>query len=410
MIRWSVAFLIAFALLSDIPNAQADVHLTARVRTQESGGKVWLREEPSAGRPGRGLQLLTNGSSVEFDVDKLLELIGNSTSTEARVRFFSQDSCSAFQSAWKEMLAPASLSGQKYHYLPVSVGSQKGFVSVEYLSASGLRCEDLRKALLAKMVTPAGVCDVACVWNGVTSNPGIENWAQILAATTGGLPGALRFSKEVAEICPNLKLESRIASLPQPVTVCDQVPAGSLAKIRCQALEQAPELTPYALDAALVYFARNRSRIRNQSVLSVVDFSLPAHQKRMFVIDLQSGALEKYLVAHGEGSGMGLYPTEFSNRPGSNQSSIGPYLTGDIIESPRWGDAMLLEGQSSTNSNAISREVIFHSAPTVSDDNYARGFYFLSQGCLTVDPLYVDPLRRRLTGRSLIYVQGPRPG
>ena len=66
-------------------------------------------------------------------------------------------------------------------------------------------------------------------------------------------------------------------------------------------------------------------KITNDKIISIVDFSQPSYKKRLFVIDL-----EKYkvvfntYVAHGVNSGK-EYAEQFSNRPESNQSSLGFY-------------------------------------------------------------------------------------
>ncbi|MCA6494939.1 MAG: murein L,D-transpeptidase catalytic domain family protein, partial [Chitinophagaceae bacterium] len=70
-------------------------------------------------------------------------------------------------------------------------------------------------------------------------------------------------------------------------------------------------------------------KIRKDNILSILDFSLPSGQKRMFVIDLELGRLLfNTYVSHGRNSGNEL-PTKFSNRINSNQSSLGFFITGD---------------------------------------------------------------------------------
>jgi hypothetical protein len=98
------------------------------------------------------------------------------------------------------------------------------------------------------------------------------------------------------------------------------------------------------LDLALQAYrcAQHEGRFR-RPLLTVIDYSLPSSQARLWVIDLDRRAiLNNELVAHGNGSGDNL-ATRFSNRPGSHQSSLGLFRT-DETYTGEFGYALRLSG------------------------------------------------------------------
>lgn len=102
-------------------------------------------------------------------------------------------------------------------------------------------------------------------------------------------------------------------------------------------------------------------KIRRKDIITVIDFSKPSNQDRLFIIDLcDRKILRKSVVAHGVNSG-GLYATKFSNDQNSHQSSLGFYLTSSTY-SGKYDLALRLEGLEYSNSHANSRGVVMHAA------------------------------------------------
>src|SRR5262245_50602291 len=63
--------------------------------------------------------------------------------------------------------------------------------------------------------------------------------------------------------------------------------------------------------------------------LTVIDYSRPSTEKRLWVFDLEMRELlYQELVAHGQGSGENL-ATTFSNEPNTHASSLGLFTTAD---------------------------------------------------------------------------------
>src|SRR3954470_15020307 len=69
--------------------------------------------------------------------------------------------------------------------------------------------------------------------------------------------------------------------------------------------------------------------VSDPHTLTVIDYSKPSTEKRLFVYDLNSKAvLYSEYVAHGSGSGENL-ATRFSNEPDTHATSLGLFVTED---------------------------------------------------------------------------------
>jgi hypothetical protein len=82
---------------------------------------------------------------------------------------------------------------------------------------------------------------------------------------------------------------------------------------------QSNGMEPQVFDKALQGFAKlsEAGKIANMEKLTIIDFSQPSNQKRLYVIDLDKRqVLFQSLVAHGRGTGA-LWATSFSNQPSS---------------------------------------------------------------------------------------------
>src|SRR4051812_48404075 len=77
-----------------------------------------------------------------------------------------------------------------------------------------------------------------------------------------------------------------------------------LAALKTQLRAEHPEIPDAAVSKAFGYYAANYSRLGNPDVLTIIDFDLPSTARRMYVIDMRSGEVEPYLVAHGKNTGV----------------------------------------------------------------------------------------------------------
>ena|GEM_PF-2530322 len=128
--------------------------------------------------------------------------------------------------------------------------------------------------------------------------------------------------------------------------------------------------------------------LSNSAVYSVIDFSQPSTQQRLWVVDMETGQLLlQDRVSHGSGSNSPSDPamaSTFSNMEGSHQSSLGLALTAETYEGSN-GYSLRLDGLEDANSNMRARAIVVHGA-SYAEDSFveANGYLGRSNGCPAV--------------------------
>ena len=149
-------------------------------------------------------------------------------------------------------------------------------------------------------------------------------------------------------------------------------------------------------------------KIANDRVISIVDFSQPSSKKRLFIIDLdrQKVVFNTY-VAHGVNSGK-EYAEQFSNRPESNQSSLGFYETMDTYNGKN-GYSLHLQGlEKGINDNADSRAIVMHGADYVSEGFIqSQGYLGRSWGCPAVPEKLHKPIINTIKNGTCLFIYSP---
>lgn len=176
-------------------------------------------------------------------------------------------------------------------------------------------------------------------------------------------------------------------------------PAAALAK-RADGLS--PKVLSMALDA--VACARARGVEGRDDLLTVIDYSLPSTQPRLWVLDLAKGeVLYHELVAHGRGSG-DKYATRFSNVNNSHQTSLGLFLTGGTYEGGN-GYSLKLKGlDAGVNDLAEQRYIVMHGAWYVSAEHARnQGRLGRSWGCPALSQKMARPVIDTIKGGSFIF-------
>ncbi len=146
---------------------------------------------------------------------------------------------------------------------------------------------------------------------------------------------------------------------------CSAAPADKLVR---SLLGQAPGLRSNVLRLALEASscAAERGLVRRDDLLTVIDYSLPSSQPRLFIFDLaKRKLLFRELVAHGRSSG-GDRASFFSNESGSLATSLGLFVTGDTYVGGN-GYSLRLRGlEEGINDMALDRAIVMHGASYVS--------------------------------------------
>ncbi len=204
------------------------------------------------------------------------------------------------------------------------------------------------------------------------------------------------------------------ASAPPPPPPVINVAALSVDGVR---LDPQGAIDPALLREALASYARHYGTVRaemrifdlpgrriesdvspiRRDLISVVDFRIPANRPRWFMIDLASGDVTAYRVAHGRNSDAAGPMTPLpgrlaatggavraSNLLDSNESAVGSYVAANVYEDGFAPGSVRLHGLDATNSCAYWRALVMHQARYMTPDPMT-GAVGTSDGCLAVE-------------------------
>ncbi|MEA3001081.1 MAG: hypothetical protein QOH04_1801 [Sphingomonadales bacterium] len=165
-----------------------------------------------------------------------------------------------------------------------------------------------------------------------------------------------------------------------------------------------PVINPLLRARALASLDAKRSLIQRTDVIGIADFARASRDPRFYIVDLNSGFVTQHLVAHGRGSDPAHsgWLEFFSNELGSAATSEGAYLTGEAYTG-KYGYSMRLTGLDVSNSNALAREIVVHTAwyaePRMID---AYGKLGRSEGCFALPGVsHAEAMTRLGSGRFL---------
>lgn len=150
---------------------------------------------------------------------------------------------------------------------------------------------------------------------------------------------------------------------------------------------------------------RAGSKLWRTDIVGIADFGRMSALPRLHFVNLESGLIRSFLVAHGRGSDPehSGYLQSFSNTSGSEATSRGPYLTCEWYAG-KYGTSIRLQGLDGDNSNALDRAIVMHPAQYVGQDMIARwGKIGRSEGCFAMAPTDFSEALWHLSGGRLLY-------
>lgn len=188
------------------------------------------------------------------------------------------------------------------------------------------------------------------------------------------------------------------------------VPAGADDLLVAQLAAAAPTANREVLSLATraADCARRQGLLDGFHRLAVIDYSLPSTSPRLWVFDVDRGRLLfQELVAHGRNTGEQL-ATRFSNVEGSKMSSLGLFQAVDTYYGNN-GYSLRLRGlDAGFNDHALSRAIVMHGAPYVSEAIAERlGRLGRSWGCPAVRQEVAHVMIDTLKGGALLFAYYP---
>jgi len=165
-----------------------------------------------------------------------------------------------------------------------------------------------------------------------------------------------------AALCANMALAATTATAPNAAESPGVAVPAPARELRLAAA--APNATRDALRLAVsaMQCAQAHGQGADARRLTVIDYSKPSLEPRMWVFDLATDTLlfEEH-VAHGRNSGDNM-TTSFSNENGSYQTSLGLFLTGESYQGSN-GYSLRLDGlDKGLNDLAMERAIVIHGA------------------------------------------------
>jgi hypothetical protein len=173
-------------------------------------------------------------------------------------------------------------------------------------------------------------------------------------------------------------------------------------------VEEKPSFDIFKRAMVGFYLLKQQNALSGKEIISIVDFSKSANDKRLWIIDLKNRKLLYHsLVAHGRNTGE-VYAEKFSNIPHSHQSSLGFYVTTNTYIG-KHGLSLRLTGlEQGINDKAESRAIVIHGADYVSESFIKKaGRLGRSQGCPAIPYAIHESVIKDIEGGTCLFIFYP---
>jgi hypothetical protein len=150
---------------------------------------------------------------------------------------------------------------------------------------------------------------------------------------------------------------------------------------------------------------RAGSKLWRTDIVGIADFARPSGLPRLHFVNMESGQVRSFLVAHGRGSDPQHdgWLKHFSNTPGSEATSRGAYLTCEWYKG-KYGTSIRLEGMDPDNSLALPRAIVMHPANYVDPAMATQwGKVGRSEGCFAMAQQDFNEALWHLSGGRLLF-------
>lgn len=227
-----------------------------------------------------------------------------------------------------------------------------------------------------------------------------------LAVTTALFsPTANNFPEEKKVLQKQVQLYQFLAPIYSAQTVSTQY----ITEVADMLATQTPELSPLVVNKVIMSLkCAGEFNVEHNNILTIIDYSLPSNQKRLWVFDLvQKKLLFHTYVSHGIKSGQ-LHTRYFSNKYNSKASSIGVYQTEQAYYG-RDGLSLRLDGlDRAFNDNAANRAVVIHSGWYVEEEFIKKyGRPGRSWGCPALPLKISNDIINTIKNKSLLVIYYP---
>jgi len=225
---------------------------------------------------------------------------------------------------------------------------------------------------------------------------------------------------------PNMGAKSKpanhalVSSLSTPHAIADTsfVDINSINRVAGLSLYDSLKLGSFGLGRQVFDYAmrgfnnmKQMGKLSNDGIISIIDFSKPSSNKRLFIIDLKKvKVIFNTYVAHGTNSGK-EFAKNFSNVAESNKSSLGFYTTATTYLG-KHGYSLHLQGEEKgINDNAYNRDIVVHAAAYVNEQMIkSQGYIGRSWGCPAIPQRLHVPIINKIKNGTCLFIFGDNAG